>query len=452
MKRFRGQGTRRSVLKMVGAAAAFGSVMGASAGAADTHPPVNVVINQSPWLAGFAAIADYYEEDTGNQVTLDVNPYAGSLEKQRNAVRSAESEYDLLIINGIFYPEMYHGGFLEPLQNIRADFDLDSQVYEYGGTPWFNADTKSIGKDAGDLLTVPVNPNITLLFYRKDIYEENGWSAPTTFEEMASNARTLHNPKKFYGIAQRAGRATVSITWDFLPYIEGHGGSYFRDSDGGDYFVTINSEAGRTALETYVGLAKELGPENSANLTQGDLIQLLVTGKLLHTVLPAAAWAQMDDPNKSAVVGKIGYATLPAAEGFASTPALGHWLGGIPKNIPDANKQAALAFLDWFQKPETQIKYAELGGAPVSAAAYESDFADLPENRYMQAMRVAAPLAKGMWTIPEGAELASVMELGLNRAVAGEISVVDTLNAMAADLEKVLADAGYETGRLPDLK
>lgn len=428
------------------------SLLSATVLAAQAQEPVNVVINQSPWLAGFAAVADLYEEETGNVVTLDVNPYAGSLEKQRNAVRSGESEYDLLIINGIFYPEMYHGGFLEPLQNIDADFSLDAQVYEYGGTPWFNAETKSIGKETGELLTVPVNPNITLMFYRADIYEENGWSAPTTFEELAANAKALHNPDDMYGIGQRAGRATVSITWDFFPYIQGHGGSYFRDSDGGDYFVTINSEAGRTALQTYVDLANDVGPENSENLTQGDLIQLLVTGKLAHTVLPAAAWAQMDDPNKSAVVGKVGYATLPSAEGFPSTPALGHWLGGIPKNIPDARKQAALAFLDWFQQPETQIKYAELGGAPVSAAAFESDFAEKEENRYMLAMREASPLAKGMWTIPEGAELAAVMELGLNRAVAGEISVVDALNSMAADLEKILTDAGYETGKLADLK
>lgn len=435
-----------------GCASLAASLLSATVLAAQAQEPVNVVINQSPWLAGFAAVADLYEEETGNVVTLDVNPYAGSLEKQRNAVRSGESEYDLLIINGIFYPEMYHGGFLEPLQNIDADFSLDAQVYEYGGTPWFNAETKSIGKETGELLTVPVNPNITLMFYRADLYEENGWSAPTTFEELAANAKALHNPDDMYGIGQRAGRATVSITWDFFPYIQGHGGSYFRDSDGGDYFVTINSEAGRTALQTYVDLANDVGPENSENLTQGDLIQLLVTGKLAHTVLPAAAWAQMDDPNKSAVVGKVGYATLPSAEGFPSTPALGHWLGGIPKNIPDARKQAALAFLDWFQQPETQIKYAELGGAPVSAAAFESDFAEKEENRYMLAMREASPLAKGMWTIPEGAELAAVMELGLNRAVAGEISVVDALNSMAADLEKILADAGYETGKLADLK
>lgn len=439
-------------LVTVGCLTTSAAIMLATTAMAQTQEPITVVINQSPWLAGFAAIADLYEEQTGNEVTLDVNPYAGSLEKQRNAVRSDESEYDLLIVNGIFYPEMYHGGFLEPLQNIDADFELHPQLYEYGGTPWFNAETQAIGRETGELLTVPVNPNITLLFYRADLYEQNGWDAPKTFEELANNAAVLHNPDDMYGIGQRAGRAAVSITWDFFPYIQGHGGSYFRDSDGGDYFVTINSEEGRAALQTYVDLANNYGPENTANLTQGDLIQLLVTGKLAHTVLPVAAWAQMDDPNRSAVSGLIDYATLPATDGNLSTPALGHWLGGIPRNLPAEQQRAALAFLDWFQQPETQIAYAELGGAPVSAAAYESDFANRPENRYMLAMREAAPLARGMWTIPEGAELATIMELGLNQAVAGEVSLTDALNSMAAELEQVLADAGYETGRLPNLQ
>ena len=116
-----------------------------------------------------------------------------------------------------------------------------------------------------------------------------------------------------------------------------------------------------------------------------------------------------------------------------------------------ARSTAALAFLDWFQQPETQIAYAELGGSPVSAAAYEGDFAEKPENRYMPVMRDALPTARRMWTIPEGAEIVAVTEVGLNRAVAGEIGAVEALNSMAAEIEKIMQDAGYETGRLPDL-
>ncbi|MEP3296448.1 MAG: extracellular solute-binding protein [Pseudoruegeria sp.] len=424
----------------------------ASMGQAQDLTPINIVINQSPWLAGFANIVEKYEDETGNEVTLDVNPYAGSLEKQRNAVRSEESEYDILIVNGIFYPEMYHGGFLAPLNSIDSEFKIDPQMYTYDDTICFDAKTKTVNCETGDLLTIPVNPNITMMFYRQDLYEENGLSIPETWDELLANAKALHNPPEMVGMMQRSARATISITWDYWPYLISHGGGLFRDEGNGDFMVTINSPEALDALETYVNFAREVGPENPASMEQGDLIQYLVTGRAAHAVLPAAAQSQMDDPNKSIVPGKIGYMNIPHAPGQESAPALGHWLGGIPKNIDDDHKTAALAFLDWFQKPETQIAYAEMGGSPVSAAAYESDFADKPENRYMLTMRTASPTAKRLWTIPEGSEIVSVLEVGLNRTVAGEITPVEALNSMAADIEKIMVDAGYETGKLPDLE
>jgi len=440
---------RAGFLSTVAGAVLFG-LSGAVATAQD-QVPINVVINQSPWLDGFAGIVELYENETGNTVNLDVNPYAGSLEKQRNAVRSERSEFDLLIVNGIFYPEMYHGGFLEPLTNIDPEFKLDPQVYLYDDTPWFDAETKTVNRETGDLLTVPVNPNITLLFYRADLYEEKGLKVPETWDELLANAKALHNPPEMMGIVQRATRAAIAVSWDYWPYLFSHGGSMFRDEKAGDFFVTLNSEQALEALNTYMTLAKEAGPGNIASLDQNDLIQYLVTGRAAHAVLPVAAQSQMDNPDNSIVVGKIGYANIPHKEGFSSAPALGHWLGGIPKNIPDENKKAALAFLKWFQLPETQVAYAEMKGSPVSAAAFESEIANLPENRYMKTMVVAAPMARQMTSVPEGAAIISVLELGLNQVAAGEITPVQGLNSMSAEIEKIMADAGYKTGRLPDL-
>ena len=51
--------------------------------------PITIVINQSPWFDSFRKTVELYEKETGNKVELDVNPFAGSLEKQRNSVRAA---------------------------------------------------------------------------------------------------------------------------------------------------------------------------------------------------------------------------------------------------------------------------------------------------------------------------------------------------------------------------
>ncbi|WP_323764533.1 ABC transporter substrate-binding protein [Marinovum sp.] len=433
------------------AVAASLAVFAAPESRAQTQDPINIVINQSPWLEGFANIVDLYEEQTGNSASLDVNPYAGSLEKQRNAVRAGESEYDILIVNGIFYPEMYQGGFLEPLTNIDPEFALDPQVYTFDDTVYYDSENKTVNAETGDLLTIPVNPNITMMFYRADLYEKHGLEIPETWEELLANAKAIQEAEGMVGMMQRAARATISISWDYWPYMNSYGGSLFRDEGNGDFFVTLNSPEALEALKMYLKIAEEAGPDNPASMDQATLIQYLVTGQAAHAILPVAAQSQMDDPNKSAVVDKIGYMNLPAGPGGEPAPAIGHWLGGIPKNIPDSRKQAALAFLDWFQQPETQVAYAEMGGSPVSAAAYEGDFAEQPENRYMPVMREALPTARRMWTIPEGAEIVAVTEVGLNRAVAGEIGPVEALNSMAAEIEKIMQDAGYETGRLPDL-
>ncbi|MCR8723734.1 extracellular solute-binding protein [Frigidibacter sp. ROC022] len=443
--------TRTSLRGVPVAAATALAILAAPSAQAETEAPINIVINQSPWLEGFANVVDLYEEQTGNKVSLDVNPYAGSLEKQRNAVRAAESEYDILIVNGIFYPEMYQGGFLEPLTDIDPEFKLDPQIYTFDDTLWYDGKTKTVNRETGDLLTIPVNPNITMMFYRADLYEKYGLEIPETWDQLLANAKVIQEKEGIVGMMQRAARAAISISWDYWPYMNSYGGSLFRDESNGDFFVTLNSPESLEALKMYLKIANEVGPPNPAAMDQATLIQYLVTGQAAHAILPVAAQSQMDDPNKSAVVGKIGYMNLPHAPGHDSAPAIGHWLAGVPKNIPDENKKAALAFLSWFQKPETQIAYAEMGGSPVSAAAYESDFADKPENRYMITMRKALPTARRMWTIPEGAEIVAVTEVGLNRAVAGEISAVEALNSMAAEIEKIMRDAGYKTGRLPDL-
>ena len=87
------------------------------------------------------------------------------------------------------------------------------------------------------------------------------------------------------------------------------------------------------------------------------MIQYLRTGKAAHAIAVIAAWGGMDDPNKSAVIGKMGAALNPAGP-MGSASSLGHWEAHIPKNIPDENAVEALDFLKWLVTKENQIKYS----------------------------------------------------------------------------------------------
>ena len=97
-----------------------------------------------------------------------------------------------------------------------------------------------------------------------------------------------------------------------------------------------------------------------------EIIEADVRGGGNVKLLVVRAWPQVDDPNKSAVVGKINVAPLPHGPGGKSTPTLGHFIGGIPKNIPKERQVAALGFLRWFQSYDAQVKYAQAGQPPHS--------------------------------------------------------------------------------------
>jgi multiple sugar transport system substrate-binding protein len=54
---------------------------------------ITILINDSPWFAGFEVLVNKCVEETGNEVELNVTPFAGMLEKSRNAVQAQESEF-----------------------------------------------------------------------------------------------------------------------------------------------------------------------------------------------------------------------------------------------------------------------------------------------------------------------------------------------------------------------
>jgi len=441
--------TRRQTLAgMAAASLALGRPIVGSAQA--KMAPITVVINQSPWFDSFRKTVELYEKESGNKVELDVNPFAGSLEKQRNSVRAKQGQYDLLIMNSGWFAEMYFGGFVEALSDIDPGFKLDKDIFTLGDTVFFDPVKKTMAP-GGKLMSMPISPLIPVLYYRGDLYKEAGLAAPQTFAELEANAKKFHKPPKMYGIVQRGARGPATVSFDFYPYLYGMGGSIFKNQAAGDYTVTLNSEQGRAALDYYIRLAREAGHPKTAAMDQADLIQNMVTGKTAHVMMVIAAWSQMDDPQKSAVVDKVEFAPTPHGPNLPTAPGLGHWLGGVARNVPDDRKRATVEFLRWYQTKAAQMATAQAGGIPVSAAPYREPIAQERRFRWMKAIAESLPHAVSTMNFPEAGEVIPILELGLNQAIAGEIAPVASLNSMAEQIHAVMAKYNYNTGTLPKL-
>lgn len=436
----------------VGAAVALAGT-GATRAGAQTTPrvaPVTMVINQSPWFDGFRQLVEQYQKETGNRIELDVNPYAGALDKIRNSLRASAGTYDLLAIDNNWMVEFFDGGFLTPVADVDPSFKLDPKVATYGDTIFWNDKLRTFDPRGGKLMGVPINGNVEVLFYRRDLYDRAGLKVPQTWSEVLANAEKLNDGSRVYGFVHRDDRDSALA--DFANYLFSFGGDVFADAPAGDFTVVLNSPAARRALEFYLRLGKSGGYPSPGSVSQGQMIQLMATGKAAQAVGIVGAWAQLEDPNKSAVVGKFETALIPAGEGGHHASRAGHWIGAIARNVPRERQAAALRFLAWFQTLDHQVAYTRYGAVPVRVDMGSTDLARDPKFRFLKAQAENSAVAKMYAVVPEAPQMSSIVSLKLNECVLGKAGVADTLNSAAAAVQDLMSRSGRKTGRLPDLK
>lgn len=405
---------------------------------------ISIAINQSPWLPGFQKLVELYEKQTANKVELNVFPFAGLLEKTLNAAVAASKEFDIINMNEYWYGTFYAGGYITPIKDIDPSYKLDPQIIEYGYCTRWDAAKKYSSKD-GEVYGVPINGNIQIFFYRKDIYDKIGMKAPETWDDVIAAAQKGGNPSaSFYGYCNRGHKE--GIWWDILPFFRGFGGDVFL-KEPEDYTVACNSPACLKGLELYLQLAK-YAPANVADMSQAEQIALFTSDKLLQTITVCAAFPDMDNPEKSKIVDKIEYTMVPKPAGGKNAPAMGIWVMGIPKATDMPQKKVALEFLNWATTKESQMEYQKFGAIPVRQDVYESELANDKKFRYMKAMAKSTPFISPSPRMAEAPKVQEAMSLRINQALIGQLKPQEALDTLADDIYKIVSAAGYKTGKI----
>ena len=249
-------------------------------------PAIHVLINSSPWLDSFKALVADYEKQTGNKVTLDITPFPGMLQKSRNAVTATTSEYDLINLNEEWYLQFYKGGLVTPLKQIDPNFKLDPQVIEYDYADRWDAQANGSTKN-GEIYGLPINGNIQILYYRKDLFAQKGLTPPTTFNELLTDAKALADPPRMYGFVTRTSDDPI---YNLLAFIHGYGGSIISyDQSAGKWSVNINKKPVLDALKFWLNLAWNYNPSNYTQVSQATMISLLASGHAAMAIMVDAA-------------------------------------------------------------------------------------------------------------------------------------------------------------------
>jgi multiple sugar transport system substrate-binding protein len=402
--------------------------------------PITILINDSPWFPGFEDLVNKYIEETGHQVNLSVTPFPAMLEKSRNAVQAGESEFDILNLNEQWYMQFYDGGLVTPIEEINPDFALDPEVIEYGYSTRWDPNLGYSGPD-GVLYGLPINGNIQLYIYRKDLFDANGIEVPQTWADVAQVAETLQDPPNLYGFSIRSDGGN----WEYQAYLHGYGASLVElDPETGQWEVGLAKPEALEATKTWLDLGRTYGPANYADMGQAENLALMASGKLAQVHMVGAAAPNFQDPDKSVVVDQLQAAVAPGATADSRATMSGIWVMGIPHNLPSERQQSALAFLKWALTKDAQLFYAQAGAIPVRQDVYE-ELADDPDlGWWMKAMGDSTPYIKAQPRLPETPQIIEVADRIMGQMLIDELTPEEALAQGSEEIYSILEKGGYD--------
>jgi len=407
---------------------------------AASQKTIMVAINTAPWLPAFKDLAEKFEDETGVKVEISAFPFTGLPSKVLSACLSKESEFDAVTLAEGSIAKFYSGGFLEPIKNIDPDFELDDAFLNYNSLNYWDEELQYT-IETGELTTFPINGNIQIFYYRKDLFDKAGLEAPETWEDVIEAAKKLQDKEnRFYGYAVRGKKAIESVSWDWYPFLRGFGGDIFKNAPY-DYTVTLDTPEAKKALQLYARLAKEFSPPDASNVGQAEQIAMLSSGQLLQTIVVAGAFANVDDPKRSIVPGKIEYTVVPKPVGGVYAANSGVLSMGIPKNLPEERQKAALEFLKYVTSRESQQYFVEHGGVPVRIDAMDDKGSE--KLRFIRAVKASAGKTVNMPRFADSLTINEVLEARLNEVVAGISSVDEALKLMQKEITEIMKREGY---------
>lgn len=396
---------------------------------------------RTPWLDSYRRIAARYQQEKGVKVTLKEFPFDGLVTQQSNAVRTKSGAFDIFQVNEGQTGQFYSNGWVTPLTDIASGYTRDKQVLGYDGVGEWDPQRK-ITAVGGQLMGVPINGNIQLLMYRKDLYDQLGLAVPKTFDEALANGRKAQQSGKVkYGFVTRGQGAVggYAVGFDFGPVLHGYGGDWFV-KPGEDWTPRINDDTGVAALERFIALLK-LGPAQPQTVGQAEVISLMQSGQALQALVVAAAGPQLEDPEKSQISGKVGYAPVPAGP-VRRSPMTGTWVLGVPAGAKPERAKAALDFITWLVGKEPMTAWAKDGGTPTRSDVLAMDTGGEPNLKYLKAITDSVADLHGGLRYTFSPQMLRVVEPTLTEVVSGKVAPKAGLDRIATELRKIIDEAG----------
>lgn len=381
------------------------------------------------------------------KVTVETVPWPDFQTKAFTEFNAQGSAYDLVVGDSQWLGAGSTQGHYVDLTDFVAQHNLTTAM-----APATMKYYSEYPGGSGKYWAVPLEGDALGWAYRKDWFEnpeemaafkaKYGYdlAVPQTWQQLLDIAEFFTRPdKNMYGAAIYTMNAGDAIVMGVENSVFAYGGSF---GDYANYKVTgeLNSDKAVKALEDYRKLFT-YNPPGWGNAFFVETNTAFAQGQAAMAMNYFAFFPSLINEATNPYAKSTGFFANPKGPNGDDFAALGGQ--GISVVSYSQNKDAAVKFLEWFIKPETQKRWAELGGYTCDAKLLESaEFRNA--TPYNEAFYQTMFKVRDFWALPEYAELLTeAADTFYPYVVDGKGTAKETLDKLAATWVDSLKAAGY---------
>lgn len=386
-----------------------------------------------------------FTAQTGIKIERDKMQYLRMKDKQVLEMgKKGRGDYDLITYVVMWKTEYAAKKLIEPLAPYFANPQLADPGWDQKdiiGAYWDNLALVGGPKmylpgPGAQPYGIPFGAETGVLGYRLDLLEKYKLPVPRTYDELLKACHVIKDKEGIGGLTSR-GQTGHQVTAAWLLHLTPFGGEVFDKN----WRAAFNNPAGVKAAEILKEIV-DTGPAGIPSYGFGEMQNAFLQGQAAFYLDSIAVFGPAQDPAKSKVAGKIGYAVHPKGTQYSAQS--GGFGLAIPANAK--NKDAAFLFMQWLTGKQADQKIALLGGnanrwSTVNSAELARKYpAELPVLR--EALKICNPDWRPL--IPEWDHISQqILGQALPDVITGRKPAKQALDAVVKDAEDVLRKSGW---------
>ncbi|MBB3569364.1 sugar ABC transporter substrate-binding protein [Rhizobium sp. BK491] len=328
---------------------------------AGTTLEVNLV--KSPRSETILKYLSEFEALTGIKVNAEATPEQQQRQKTTIELSSGKPSFDVVHLSYHVQKRQFEkGGWLADISGFMKDPSLtDPSLTE---SDFAEAGLKFAKDSAGVMRSLPFSVDYWIVYWNKALFEKKGLAYPETFEDMAKAAEVLTDKStNTYGFVARGLKNANAPVW--TTFMLGYGTTPLS----ADGKLQTESQGAVDAAKLYQRLMTKSAPPGVSGFNWAEAQSAFLQGKIGMWVDGVGFAPPIENPEKSRVVGQVGYGVMPKGPNAQAAATTGDGLG---VTAASQKKEAAYLFCQWAISHDMGARLLQAGaGVPFRQSILE---------------------------------------------------------------------------------